>query len=395
MALTSRIRLNFLRCRNFSSILNLNSNSPLTSKEKTRAALSLLKVEKNPERILDICRAASLTPESHLDRIAFSVAVSKLTESKYFEGIRSFLEELKARPDFQNERFISHAIILYGQAGMLDQAIGTFDKMDQLGIDRTTKSLNALLFACILAKNYREVSRIFVDFPKTYGIIPNLETYNTVIKAFCESGSASSVYSILAEMDRKGCKPNATSFGHLLAGFYKEEKYEDVGKVLNLMEKHGINPGLSTYNIRIQSLCKLKKSTEAKALLEGMLSKGMKPNAVTYCHLIHGFCKEGDFDEAKRLFKSMACRGFKPDSHCYHTLVYFLCQAGDFEAALPICKESMEKEWVPNYTTMKSLVNGLVSVSKVEEAKELVGQIKEKFPTKADLWKETEESLSQ
>ncbi|KAL7213484.1 hypothetical protein ACSBR2_016085 [Camellia fascicularis] len=395
MAFLSKLRLTSIQRRNFSSILNPNSNTPLSSKDKSRAALSLLKSEKNPERILDICRAASLTPDSHLDRIAFSVAISKLSDSNYFEGIRSFLEELKSRPDLRTEKFISHSIVLYGQAGMLDNARQTFEKMHDLGIDRTAKSLNALLFSCIVAKNYGEVKRIFLEFPKKYGIEPNLDTFNTVIKAFCESGSSSSVFSILAEMDRKHCKPNSTSFGTLIAGFYKEEKYDDVGKVLDLMKKkYDLSPGISIYNIRIQSLCKLKKSVEAKALLDGMLSRGMKPNSVTYCHLIHGFCKEGNLDEAMKLFNKMVNNsGCKPDSDCYFTLVYFLCQGGDFENALQICKESMAKGWIPNFGTMKSLVNGLASISKVDEARELVGQMKEKFSKQADMWDQVEEGL--
>ncbi|XP_043693915.1 pentatricopeptide repeat-containing protein At1g61870, mitochondrial-like [Telopea speciosissima] len=393
MASAFRLRLNnLLHHRYFSSILSPDS-TPLTSKQKTRAALGLLKSEKNPERILDICRAASLTPEVHLDRVAFSLAVSKLSESKSFEFIRSYLDELKSRPDLQNERFMAHAIVLYGQSGMLDHAIRTFKEMDELGFPRSAKTLNALLFACILAKKYEEVSRIFMEFPKTYGIKPNLYTYNTVIKAFCESGSSSSAYSILAEMDRKGCKPNTITFGILLAGFYKEEKFEDVGKVLELMKKHDIRPSVSTNNVRIESLCKLKKSAEAKALFEGMLSRGMKPNSVTYCHLIHGFCKEGDLEEAKSLFNDMPRTGCVPDSDCYFTLVHYLCQGKDFDAALKVCKESMEKDWVPNFTTMKTLVNGLVSISKVEEARELVGQLKERFAKTADLWTEVEESL--
>ncbi|KAM7506242.1 hypothetical protein LguiB_005146 [Lonicera macranthoides] len=400
MAFLSRLRsnslqhqLSSLQVRHFSSILNPNSNTPLSSKEKSRAALSLLKSEKNPERIIDICRAASLTPESHLDRIAFSVAISKLTESNYFEGIRLFLEELKTRPDLRNERFVSHSIVLYGQAGLLDNAVKTFEQMHELGVDRTVKSLNALLFSCVVAKKYGEVRRLLLEFPKKYGIEPDLDTYNTVIKAFCESGSSSSVYSILAEMGRKRIQPNMTSFGALIAGFYKEEKYDDVGKVLELMMKHEMHPGISIYNIRIQSLCKLKKSGEAKALLDGMLSRGMKPNSVTYCHLIHGFCKEGNLEEAKNLFETMRRRGCQPDSDCYFTLVYFLCKGEDFETALRICKGCMTKGWVPNFSTMKLLVNGLASISKVDEARELVGQIKEKFPKNADLWNEIEEGL--
>ncbi|KAG6638984.1 pentatricopeptide repeat-containing protein At1g61870, mitochondrial [Carya illinoinensis] len=379
-----------------SSVLSPNSTTPLTSKEKTRAALSLLKSEQNPHKILEICRAAFLTPDSHLDRIAFSVAISKLSSANHFDVIRQFLEEeLKSRPDLKTERFASHVIVLYGQAKMLHQAVETFQQMDRLGIDRSVKSLNALLFACLLSKDYKELKRIYLEFPKIYSIQPDLDTYNTVIKAFSDSDSTSSGYSVLAEMERKSVKPNATSYGNMIAGFYKEEKFEDVGKVMKLMQDHGVHPGIGTYNIRIQSLCKLKKSSEAKALLDGMMSRGIKPNAVTYSHLIHGFSKEGNLEQAKKLFKTMVSRGCKPDSNCYFTLVYFLCQGGDFESALSLSKESMEKGWIPQFSTMKSLVEGLVSISKLEEARELIKQIKEKVNKNVNMWDEIEAGLPQ
>lgn len=278
---------------------------------------------------------------------------------------------------------------------MIDHAIRTFKQCDELGIARSVKMLNSLIFACILAKNYKEVNRIFLEFPKIYGIVPNLDTYNWVIKAFAESRSTSSAYSVLAEMDRKGVKPNAVTFAHLLSGFYAEERFEDAGKVTNMMDKYGLRPGLTAYNARILSLCKLKRSAEAKALLDGMLSRGMKPKSPTYCHLIHGFCKEGNLDEAKKVFKRMVNSGLKPDSNCYFTLIYFLCQGKDFETALQFSLESMEKNWVPNFSTMKSLVDGLVSISKVAEARDLVAQIKNRFTANADRWKEIEASLPQ
>ncbi|KAI3741052.1 hypothetical protein L1987_58719 [Smallanthus sonchifolius] len=374
------------QARHLSSILNPNSTTLLSSKEKSRAALSLLKTEKNPQRIIEICRAASLTPESHLDR--FSIAISKLSALKYFHGIRDFIEELlETRPDLNNEKFTAHAIVYYGQAGLLDNAFQLFDKMPQLGIPQNAKSLNALLFSCMLAKKYDEVKRVYLEFP----VKLTLDTYNTVIKSFCESGVSNSCYSVIAEMVRNKCKPNATTFGTLIAGFYKEEKFEEVGKVLEMMRKHEVPIGIATYNTRIQSLCKLKKTDEAKELLDGLLLSGTKPNSVTYCHLIHGYCKEGKLDEANSLFNKMINSGFKPSSDCYFTLV--MCKAGDFEAALKVCKQNMEKDWVPNLSTMKLLVAGLTSSSKVREARELVGQIKERFPKFLDTWNEIEEKL--
>lgn len=393
MSVFVRLRSCSLARRYFSTILNPNSNVPLTSKEKSRAALALLKSEKSPDRIIEICRAASLTPESQLDRMAYSIAISSLSKSKHFEGIRRFLEECKDRPDLRNERFLSHAIVLYGQAGMIQEAINTFKQIEELGVRRTVKSLNALLFSCILAKDFKELKRIYIDFPRIYEIKPDVETYNNVIKAFSESGSTSSAYSVLTEMDKAGTKPNSTTFSNMLAGFYKEEKFEDVEKVLKLMGDYKVPRGVSIFNVRIQSLCKLKKSDEAKEMLDMMILRGMKPNCATYSHLIHGLCKEGKHEEAKKLFKDMRRRGINPDSDCYFTIVYYLCESKDFDAALSICKECMKMGWFPNFSTMKSLVNGLAGVGKVEEAKETMGRVKEKFPKNVELWDEVEASL--
>ncbi|KAK4788498.1 hypothetical protein SAY86_019817 [Trapa natans] len=396
MSVFGRLRSSSVTCRYFStSILNPNSSASLTSKEKSRAALALLKSEKSPDRIIEICRAAALTPESHLDRMSFSIAISSLSKSKHFEAIRQFLEELKDRGDLRNERFFSHAIVLYGQAGMVHEAINTFNKIEELGVRRTVKSLNALLFSCILAKDFKELKRIYIDFPRMYGLKPDVETYNHVIKAFSESGSASSAYSVLTEMDKAGARPNSTTFSNMLNGFYNERKFEDVEKVLKLMDAYKVSRGLSIFNVRIQNLCKLKKSDEAKEMLDMMLLRGLRPNCITYSHLIHGYCKEGNPGEAKMLFKDMRKRGISPDSECYFTIIYFLCESSDFEAALSICKECMEKGWFPSFSTMKSLVNGLASIEKVVEAKEIIKRVKEKFSNNVDLWNDVEASLPQ
>ncbi|ERN19591.1 hypothetical protein AMTRI_Chr02g257110 [Amborella trichopoda] len=393
------LRISAIFCRNYSasspSILNTKGLPFLTSKQKSRAALALLKSEKDPERILQICREASLTPESHLDRVAYTVAVEKLTATQSFAAIREFIEEHKKRPDLQNERFMVKAILLYGKAGMLDQAIQTFKQMGDLNLTRTVKSLNALLSSCIIAKKYKEVARLFDEYSKDYSIKPDTVTYNTMIKALCESDSSDSALALLKEMGKKGCKPNAISYGNLLAGFYREEKFDKVGVVLDLMERNGCHPGVTTYNVRIQSLCKLKKSSEAMALIRGMVSKGVRPNTTTFYHLIYGFCREGNLEEAKKVFSEMKSRGCVPDSNCYFALLYYLCEGGDYEPAFKLCRESMEKDWVPSFKVMKSLVNGLVKLSKIEAAKEIIGEMKEKFPSNSEMWATVEQGLPQ
>ncbi|WOK99751.1 hypothetical protein Cni_G08463 [Canna indica] len=390
MAAVARNHLRYHLClRSFSSAASiLNPSDPsavLTSKQKSRAAHALLKSETDPSRIVDICRAAALSPSSsHVDRVALSTAVSALADSRSFSQVRSLLDSLPSSA-------LPHSIVLYGQAGMLEDAIRAFRECKF----PSARSLNSLLFACILAGRHDEVGRIFRDFPAAHGIAPNVDTYNTVVKAFCESGTSRSFYSVLDEMCRAGIKPNMTTFCTALDGFYREERFEDVDKVLGLMKKHDCYPGLSAYNVRIQSLCKLKRSSDAKALFKEMVATGMKPNWVTYNHLVYGFCKEGNLDEAKKLYKEMRGRGCIPNSKFYFTLIYYLCQGEDFEAALAVCKDTMARNWVPCYSTMKMLVKGLVSKSKVEEARDVMEKVKEKFSGNTDMWKEVEEALPQ
>lgn len=73
--------------------------------------------------------------------------------------------------------------------------------------------------------------------------------------------------------------------------------------------------------------------------------------------------------------------------------MYFLCKGEDFEAELKICKECLAKDWFPNFATMKVLVEGLASISKVDEAREITRQLKEKFPVNAYRWAEIEGRL--
>ncbi|KAJ4838689.1 hypothetical protein Tsubulata_003124, partial [Turnera subulata] len=399
MSIFSRLRTQSLhRTRHFSTnILSPNSTTPLSAHSKSRAALSLLAAETNPEKIIEICRAASLTPAYYLDREAFSVAINKLSRSNNFSYITQYLDDLRAsRRDIPPELLVAHSIVLFGQAKMLDHAIRTFREYHKESGDTSgsVKCLNSLLFAGVLAKSPAEVKRIFVEFPASYNIVPDLETYNTVIKSFCESGNSSSGYSVLAEMGRKGVKPDTATFTELIQGFYKEEKFEEVEKVLKMMqEEYGIEAGISTYNARIQSLCKLKKAKEAKDLFSEVLEKRLKPNSNTFYHLIHGFCVGGDFEEAKKMYKRMMSSGGKLSYERFNLLVHLFCKGGDFETALGIYRVGFEKKWVPNFTAAKLLVEGLASSGKVEEAKEIVGQMKGRFPNKVDQWDEVEAAL--
>ncbi|GKA64367.1 pentatricopeptide repeat-containing protein [Tanacetum coccineum] len=119
-----------------------------------------------------------------------------------------------------------------------------------------------------LVKRFDDVKRIYLTFPLKYGVKMNVDIYNTLIKAFSESGQWYFGFRLIDEMFRRNVKPHATTFGTLIAGLYKVEKFEEVGKVLDLMKEQEFPIRTGTCNTRIQCLCKLKRTDEAKELLD-------------------------------------------------------------------------------------------------------------------------------
>ncbi|KAI9199131.1 hypothetical protein LWI28_028067 [Acer negundo] len=107
---------------------------------------------------------------------------------------------------------------------------------------------------------------------------------------------------------------------------------------------------------------------------------------MTFGTLLAGFYKEEKYKDVGKVLKMMGKYRIKPGLNILNIRIQSLC--GDYETALKVCNDSMEMGWVSNFSTMKLLVNGLAGVSKVKEAKELVGLMKAKFTKDVDILEE-------
>ncbi|KEH26219.1 putative pentatricopeptide [Medicago truncatula] len=307
------------------------------------------------------------------------------------------LPQTKAETNRKAERFISRAIAFYGQAGMFDQALNAFNfSHEKLNVTPSVKSLNGLLTAAIITYNPHEVTRIYKDFPKMYSIKPNADTYNLVMGYFVDTGSTTSIFSIFVDMSVYRVKPNATTFNKAFLGFLEENKFEEIEKLVYLMEnRYGLTPYPMSYSVRIKGLCKLKMFDEARRVIGLKAQTGLKPSVEDFYPLISGVCEAGDVGLARLYFHHMKTDVGIPRCDSFYFLVDSLCKIGEFEHAFDDAMDMIRVGCVPTLTTMKKLVNGLVCVSKVDDAKKLVEKIKDKFSENGDKWGELEESLPQ
>ncbi|TYI23135.1 hypothetical protein ES332_A06G143100v1 [Gossypium tomentosum] len=294
--------------------------------------------------------------------------VRRLASAGRFQWMEEVLEDQKKYQDISKEGFAARLIHLYGKSGMFEQAYKVFDEMPNRGL----LSFNALMGACVNAKKFDKVNGFFKELPEKLSVEPDLVSYNTVIKAFCEMGSLDSARLMLDEMEKKGVQPDVITFNTLLYEIFKNGRFDDGEKIWGKMVEKNVEPDIRSYNAKLLGFSTEKKMKEAVNLVEEMRSKGLKLDVFTFNYMIRGFVNEGKLEEAKEWYNQIGKNECAPDKLTFTMLVPFLCEKGDLSFAIELCKEIFGRKKLVDAALLQRVVDELVKASNIEDAKELV-----------------------
>ncbi|KAL6990862.1 hypothetical protein U1Q18_008985 [Sarracenia purpurea var. burkii] len=303
---------------------------------------------------------------------AYETTVRRLAASKNFSYIEEILEHQKKYAEITDEGFVVRLISLYGKSGMYEHAYNLFAEMPELKCERTVKSFNALLFACVNSKKFDQMCELLRDLPDKLSITPDKVSYNIIIKALCELGSFDSALSVIDEMDKRELEPDVITFNTLLDAFYRNGRFSDAENLWALMKDKNVVPDVRSYNPKLRALVADNQISEAVALIDEMGRKGILPDLFSFNALIKGFCDVGNMEEAKRWYKEIAKVDCKADRVTFTMLVTLACDKEDFDFALELCKVAIANRCHLNPSMLQLVVDGLVKESNMEGAKELV-----------------------
>ncbi|RYR35863.1 small ribosomal subunit protein mS78 (rPPR3a) [Arachis hypogaea] len=219
--------------------------------------------ERDLDRLVHSFKQASQSDRFRSKHRIYERTVRRLALAKRFQSIEDILEHQKTFKDISKEGFSARLITLYGKSGMVQNAHKVFDEMPQRNCPRTVLSLNALLASYLHSNVFDMVPTLFNQLPTQLSVEPNLVTYNTVIKAFCEMGSFDSASSMLDDMELKGVKPDVITFNTLLDGLYSNDRFEDGEKIWKRMEDEHVAPDVQSYNAKLVGMCVEKRSGDA------------------------------------------------------------------------------------------------------------------------------------
>ncbi|XP_022977339.1 pentatricopeptide repeat-containing protein At1g55890, mitochondrial-like [Cucurbita maxima] len=367
----------FNHSRSSASRSNKPNSSPpssLTNKpNQSTAAKNPLTAEQRLQNLVNKFIKSSQSDRFRARHRIYDSTVRRLAAHKRFSMIEDIIEAQKKYEDITDEGFAIRLIMLYGKAGMFTHARKLFDELPELNCERTVKSFNALLASCVNSKEYDQVETIFREVPQEVSIEANVISYNIVINAYCEMEAFDKAILFFNDMEKNGMEADLVTFNTLLTAYYRKGRFLDGERLWGVMVNKNIAPNLISYNARLRGMVLENRMQEGIGLVAEMEEKDIKPDAYSFNALIKGFCEDGDVEEAKKWYYKLKENEVTPNGITYRTLLPFLCEQGDFDLALELCKEAIDNHrLVINVAEVQRVVDGLVEVSKIEEAKDLV-----------------------
>ncbi|KAI9121152.1 hypothetical protein K1719_008185 [Acacia pycnantha] len=358
-----------------SSLLQRNFSSSVTAKANAAKIRSLsrnLYSEKDYNLLVKKFKKASELDRFRTKDGVYELTVRRLASAKHLNLVEEILEDQKKYKDFSKEGFSARLIRLYGISGLFENAHKLFDGMPERNCLRTVLSFNALLSAYLHSKNFDMVDRLFKELPAKLSIEPNLVSYNTVIKAFCEMGSFDSAISILDEMTKKGVNPDVITFNTLLDALYVNGRFSDGDQIWNQMQKNNVIPDIRSYNAKLEGLVGQTNIKEAVELTEKMKDEAVKLDIFSINTLIKGFVNEKNLDEAKKWYHEIANTDYKPNNTTFKLTIPFLCENGDLDSAYEICKHIFKSGNYVEPSIPQLVVDKLMEKNRILEAKKIV-----------------------
>ncbi|XP_077219902.1 pentatricopeptide repeat-containing protein At1g02060, chloroplastic-like [Tasmannia lanceolata] len=271
-----------------SQLINKNPNwsphlestlSLLCSNLSKTHLLKTLPLIKSPSKALNFFNF--LHKSFHHDDQTYLSMLQILARTHNLNAARNFLFSIIGKISSNvSDRFFNTLIRSYGKAGLLRESVRVFNKMKEIGVPRSVFSFNSLLSVLLRRGRTVMAKKLYDEMVSVDRILPDVYTFNTLIRGFCLNSMVDEGFMFFKEMSRSGCDPD-----------------------------------IVTYNTLVDGLCRAGKVRIAHNLLNGMRSKSseLNPNVITYTTLIRGYCEKQSVEEALEMFDEMLSRGLKPN----------------------------------------------------------------------------------
>lgn len=229
----------------------------------------------------------------------------------------------------------------FAMARQHEQVTALYEEMKQRNIARNTITYNTILNSLARCALMDRVPEVLEDMrssdPKAE---PDLVTYSTIIKGYCQSGNVDKALDLLRQMcSEAGLKPDEVMYNSLLDGCAREQRLEEALRLLAEMREAKVAPSNYTLSILCKLLGRARRLAQAFELVES-ISKvyGFQPNIQVYTCLIQACFHNRQVGKALALHDQIVREGVVPDEKTYTVLASGCLQAGAVEKAVTVVR---------------------------------------------------------
>lgn len=237
----------------------------------------------------------------------------------------------------------------YVIANRVEEAILSFEVMDQYGIPRDIVALDSLL-SVICKDGKTEQAKDYLGIARER-IRVDAETYVILLEGWESEGDVGRARQTFSEMvtDIGWDTRNVPAYDSFLCTLLRgPEGLREVLKIFDTMSESGCYPGMKFFKFSIDECARKSDAKCAKVIWEAMVGKNLcRPDKAMYKSLMSLYCNVKDFDSAEKLLDEMVYNGAFPDSETYCLLFHFLIKQRRVREATPVFREMVKNEFVP------------------------------------------------
>merc|ERR1719215_1431674 len=149
-------------------------------------------------------------------------------------------------------------------------SVATIREMEKRGVGLDSWALNVVLATGVAADQLEGVAKLIEDVSSESPRVPDVVSFNTLIKGYAQRGSAAGAIKALEQMKAKGVRPNTITFNTAMDACVRGGEAAQAWRLLDGMRGVQMQPDKFTCSILVKGLVKdpqARQVSDALALL--------------------------------------------------------------------------------------------------------------------------------
>jgi pentatricopeptide repeat protein len=215
------------------------------------------------------------------------------------------------------------------------QALIFLQNSAEYSIKPNTVHYSIVLKGCAQKKMLTKALEVYKDM-KEKNIFCNCITYNTLINTCIVCNNPTAAAFIVSDMwIRNKLKPDVVTYSTIIKGFCEKKKLRDAMDIFFLMFSHDVEPDAITYNTLLEAYSHEESPTLMDLIFKSMLQRNIAPTPFTLTIMIKYLGKQGQLARALTLAQDLPYRfHFQKDSYVYTALIAACITCNDMPKAL-------------------------------------------------------------